>query len=317
MKVIFILPYFGKFPAYFPLYLLSCEWNKDFEWLILTDDHTRYNYPDNVHVEYMSFQQLGELVQHKFDFQISLDHPYKLCDYRPAYGYIFSDYLKEYDFWGHCDPDCIWGNLSQYITPELLLKYDKIFTHGHLTLYRNTPENNMRFTLPCRGEAGYYKKVFSRSEAYIFDEQYIKSVNNIFEDHGFPFLTQSIVADINPYHTNFRLDRYNFDKKNYEIDAVRKQVFFWDKGHLKRIYVSGKTEIIDEFGYIHLQKRKMKPVELKSRTSFLITPEGFQLFPSECRENELLKFYHYYWLDKQYFKVKYNFLKIRLKKIIG
>lgn len=317
MKTVFILPYFGKFPEYFPLYLFSCGWNKDFEWLIITDDRTCYQYPDNVHVIYMTFHQLYELIQSKFDFQISLDRPHKLCDYRPAYGYIFRDYIKKYDFWGHCDPDCIWGDLKQFVTPDLLMKYDKIFTHGHLTLYRNTCENNMRFTLPCRGESEYYKKVFSLPESFIFDEQYIKSINNIFEDNHFLLWTQNVVADISPYHTNFRLDIYNHGKKEYESEVVRKQIFFWDKGHLKRVYLSNKMQVTEEFAYIHLQKRKMKSVELESRISFLITPGGFRLLPPGWQEQGLLKFYYYHWINKQYFRVKYSFLKIKLKKFIG
>ena len=43
--------------------------------------------------------------------QVTLDRPYKLCDFKPAYGFIFGEYLKEYDYWGHCDIDIVWGDL--------------------------------------------------------------------------------------------------------------------------------------------------------------------------------------------------------------
>ena len=33
-KVVFIIPYFGKFNNYFQLFLNSCAYNKKFEWLI-------------------------------------------------------------------------------------------------------------------------------------------------------------------------------------------------------------------------------------------------------------------------------------------
>ena len=48
MKVVLITMYFGKLPNYFSLFLKSCEKNKDFNWLIFTDDNTNYNYPKNV-----------------------------------------------------------------------------------------------------------------------------------------------------------------------------------------------------------------------------------------------------------------------------
>ena len=54
-KCIIILPYFGKFNNYFNLFLKSCEKNPDFSWLIFTDDKSKYNYPENVRVEYMKF----------------------------------------------------------------------------------------------------------------------------------------------------------------------------------------------------------------------------------------------------------------------
>lgn len=37
-KCCFVIPYFGKFNNYFPLYLKSCTCNNDFNWLIITDD---------------------------------------------------------------------------------------------------------------------------------------------------------------------------------------------------------------------------------------------------------------------------------------
>ena len=44
-KCVFILPYFGKFNNYFGLFLKSCGKNTEYNWLILTDDKEKYNYP--------------------------------------------------------------------------------------------------------------------------------------------------------------------------------------------------------------------------------------------------------------------------------
>ena len=35
-KAIFIIPYFGHFNNYFQLFLNSCAYNRDFDWLIFT-----------------------------------------------------------------------------------------------------------------------------------------------------------------------------------------------------------------------------------------------------------------------------------------
>ena len=51
-KVAYVIPYFGKFPKGFDLFLMSCRNNPTIDWLIFTDDHTSYEYPSNVKVYY-------------------------------------------------------------------------------------------------------------------------------------------------------------------------------------------------------------------------------------------------------------------------
>ena len=113
LKKILIIPYFGKFNNYFELWLKSCEYNTDFDWLIFTDDKTNYQYPENVHVHYTTFENIKDRINNLFEFEISLDSPYKLCDFKPAayrtltalncYSYkeVFTD-RKNYAFdeWG-------------------------------------------------------------------------------------------------------------------------------------------------------------------------------------------------------------------------
>lgn len=113
MKIAIIIAYFGKLPEYIQLFLDSCKLNYGFEWLIFSDDDTTYNYPSNVHLIKMNFGECKKLIQSKFDFEITLSKPQKLCDYKCAYGVIFEDYIQDYDWWGHCDLDQIFGNLFQ------------------------------------------------------------------------------------------------------------------------------------------------------------------------------------------------------------
>ena len=154
-KCCFIIPYFGKLPNYFQLFLKSCEYNPTFNWIVFTDDKTGFHYPDNVKRVEMTFLKLRDLVQSKFDFPISLERPYKLCDYKPAYGYIFSDFISGYKMWGHCDIDTLMGHLEDFITDRDIAIYDKMFTLGHMIIYKNTEENNRLFMKDFRGVSLY------------------------------------------------------------------------------------------------------------------------------------------------------------------
>ena len=97
----------------------------------------------------------------EFDFSIYLDHPYKLCDYKPAYGYIFAEYAHGYDYWGHCDmTDCIFGNLRKFLSDDFLSGADKFMFLGHMTLYRNTDEINRRIFEDVSFRENNLQKIF-------------------------------------------------------------------------------------------------------------------------------------------------------------
>lgn len=164
-RIAFIILYFGKFKNYFPLFLISCKNNPSINWMIFTDDKSDYPYPKNVKVIYTTFEKIKERVQKQFDFQICLNRPYKLCDYKPAYGEIFSDELKDYDFWGYCDIDLIFGNIRRYLTEDILNKFSKVFTRGHFSLYKNSPDVNSFY----RNIDGF-RNAFTMERPFAFDE---------------------------------------------------------------------------------------------------------------------------------------------------
>jgi len=160
--------------------------------LIVTNDETSYDYPENVMVVRMSFPQLKAKIQSIFPFEISLDSPYKLCDYKPIYGEIFKEYTESYDFWGHCDNDLIFGDIRSFITDEILQKSDKVLSRGHLSLYRNTPYMN-RFVFDHTND--FYKTVYTSPRGFSFDEWGPYGIANHFKRElkselfwdGFPF----------------------------------------------------------------------------------------------------------------------------------
>lgn len=47
-KICFWIPYFGQLPRDIELFLESCKYNCNFNWVLYTDDKTKFNYPNNV-----------------------------------------------------------------------------------------------------------------------------------------------------------------------------------------------------------------------------------------------------------------------------
>ncbi len=260
-KYALISTYFGKFPIHFNLWLKSAAANKDIDFLIIGDCDTDNLelFPDNVSFISMTFEELKSRIQSKFDFDIVLDKPYKLCDYKPAYGYIFEEYIADYDYWGHIDIDTILGNLNKFM-PEN--EYQKIYKFGHLCLYRNTYENNRRFMEPAGQN---YKNVFSTSFITVFDE--LPGMNKKFDLLGIEQYSSNDFADIARRRLNFTLNS-EICRKNYKY-----QIFYYENGRILRAYYDGGKINTDEFNYIHFSHRQPED-KTQGSNNFYITRFG-------------------------------------------
>ena len=168
-SIAYIIPYFGKLPKNFPLWLLGCKCNPTVNWIILTDDKTIYDYPLNVRVIYTSYQNVVNRIKSHFNFEVLIDRPWRLSLFKPAYGEIFAEELQGYDFWGYCDIDLMWGNIRNFYTEDVLDHHDRVGFLGHSTLYRNNKENNARYKVIVPGEINYID-VFTGKSGYSFDE---------------------------------------------------------------------------------------------------------------------------------------------------
>ncbi len=139
--IIFLMPYFGKWPEWFPLYLESCRWNLTVDWLFFTDCPIPENPPTNVRFISMTFQEYKHLASQRLGINFETDYSYTICNLRPAYGIIHQEYIESYDYFGFGDVDVIYGNLRAFYTDEVL-RYNTISTHanrvsGHLFLIKN------------------------------------------------------------------------------------------------------------------------------------------------------------------------------------
>lgn len=273
-KVLFIIPYFGKFKNYFQLFLNSCDFNKDFNWLIITDDRSIYTYPKNVRVVYKSFNDLKMEFQSKFPFKLGLEKPYKLCDFKPAYGYLFNEYLSGYDFWGYCDIDLIFGNLREFINDNVLNTYDKIGVLGHLTLIRNKKETNEAFMLPLNNKSRYID-VFRSNTNYSFDEEFKESINSTFEEYNFKIFDQINEANIYTKSSNFKIAKLVDKPNKYNIESKTRSFFLFDNGKLNRFFAKNGKMYSESYSYLHMQSRKMKTNVSQTSSLFKIIPNSF------------------------------------------
>lgn len=151
LKTIAILmPYFGKWPFWIELFIESCRKNPTIDWCFLSDCGKLNSFPENIKYKEMSFQEYKALVSTRLSIDFSPENAYKICDIRPAFGYIHEDLIQSYNFWGFGDLDLVYGDLRALYTKEYLGQYDLYSNHatrvsGHLCLIRNTEEMRHAF----------------------------------------------------------------------------------------------------------------------------------------------------------------------------
>lgn len=268
--VCMIIPYFGKLPNYFNLWLESVKYNKDFDFYLITDDRTKYEYPQNVRLSYATFEQLKNRIQGLYDFKINLKNPYKLCDFRPAYGEIFEEEIKDYDFWGYCDIDLIFGDIKKFVTNDILEQFDKINLHGHFSLYKNNEECRKLYRKKWK-DLIEYDYVFKRDWSYHFDEY--PGIAYYCEYEGVKTIDIENYADIG-WLTNKFVKKYDRSKRIDDQENI-KQIFYWNKGSLINLIKEDYGIVKEEYMYIHLQKRKMKNSVKDTKVAYFIVPNEF------------------------------------------
>lgn len=269
-KYVVFCPYFGKLPNYFNLWLKSCEYNSIINFIVITNDKKEYKTPTNVRIIHMEFDEFRRKVQQKFDFKISLESAYKLCDYKPVYGYIFSEYLNDCEYWGYCDLDMIFGDLKNYLPTFVVPKISHL---GHLSLIHN--EGKYTKIFDDINENGIdYRDILSSKIHFGFDEIGEYGINQIFKNNKLEiYPLENYIADISYVRPGMVLAIY--DNGRFYPD-IKKRIFSYDNGHVISYTLNGEAIEKQEYAYIHFQKRKMVD-ELSSHKSnqFIITPDGF------------------------------------------
>lgn len=295
-RIIVIIPYFGPLPNYFDLWLTTAAANADIDWLIITDQDVE-SPSSNVTIAQSSLGAISRKFQQLVDFPISLDHPFKLCDFRPAYGQAFPEFTEGYSFWGHADVDVIWGRLRTFVTDEILDANDRVFGGGHFSLYRNQDSVNNAFRLVSQSRPLSYREVFSSPSSFAFDEWGAawNGMNSIMIESGFRMYLESMpYADIKVHPRVFRNNREGFGSpaERAHERAKRNIVYAYDRRQLRQYWLSSDEVVHDrEEAYIHLQKRPIRRDAVpESCDSFaILPPDRFAPHPGTVEGAYLLR----------------------------
>jgi len=256
-RIIFLIAFIGKYPWYFPYFLHSCRYNPTIDFLIFTDNNKpNLAFPDNVRIMPYSIEQFKVDAAKALGFEVAVESGYKLCDFKPAFGTIFSDYLTDYEFWGYCDVDVIFGNIRLFMTDKLLEEYDIISArHDYLTgcfaLYRNRP-----FFLELFKQSKDYRKVFTEPRNFFFDE-----TNFAFEEFEKELHYNQILTEVESMtHVVRRLQEEDKLKAYFEFQIIEGFAghMLWKKGQL--IYRKEFEAML--YHLVRFKRKYSEPVDL-------------------------------------------------------
>ncbi len=304
MKVLIIIPYFGIFPPWIDYFIQSCKANPSFQWLLFSNCEEPQKLPGNITFEKRSLTDFNKLASLKLNIKIQIENPYKICDLRPAFGVIFEDYLENYDYWGYSDLDLIYGNLSTFISKQVIGSYDIISTRysyisGHFALYKNASPINHLFL-----KSKAYSRIFNNSKVhYAFDERInflgkrlFSPTSNITLVEIYSYFERIVkktmlkILSVNTSNRDITSLARSAEAKGeisvYQKDIVRSDLWFykrniqnwevvWDNGKLIDTY---NNEELLHFHFIRSKRYKSFIVpETINDKDFIITRKGIEL----------------------------------------
>ena len=305
-SIVIIFPYFGMLPPQYKMWRASALKNPTIDFMFFTDADVEP--AKNIIVHKMQFEEFQKIAQQAFDFPIVLDRPYKLCEYKQAYGYMLQDYIKGYDFWGFGDLDLVYGDIRSFITDDVL-KHKFLLGWGHLSLLRNDEDANTYFMKQIPGYQSY-KDAFSTSEITFFDEYGYKGCSDKWRD-----------CRPSECWLELPFDNASKPKQSYHFNSLTRgwqQVIFEHTGN--KLYMlrfhHGRLEKKESL-YAHFQHRGFMKDCVTDYSHFLVTPRAIIDYPRHlvylrlrwlCRNRSLITKY-YQWKDRLIWKFGFSKLK--------
>lgn len=248
-----------------------------------------YDVPDNVIIIKKSFQDVQLLIHNNFDEEIrqfngktaSIDRPYKLCEYKTAYGWLFKDLFAGYDYWGYYDIDLIWGDLKTFLPENNSNEYVKIFPCGHLSFIRNAAPYNQIYSLVNsmldkyvnQEYHGYkllrWQDAFSIGDSMFYDEEggLEPLMNVLTKENGARVFNNVDFDNILP---PWRFDHFQI----INSPQCKNIVYTYHKGHIYRHWLENCQHKAEEISYLHISRRGMK-INTGSKDCYIIYPNVF------------------------------------------
>lgn len=284
-RIRFVIPYFGRWPFWMSFFLRSCGSNPDIEWLFFTDCGVPADAPANVEFRECSFDEYCRQVSARLDIDFRPASPYKLCDVKPALGYIHADELDRVDYWAFGDIDVIYGQLRPYLETVNLTRFELLSTHanrisGHLCLMRNTAR--MREAFMCVPE---WRDKLADPQHCVFDES---AFSRLFIRHkNWPLPLRRLYDAANPWRRRSEFVEA-FTTPNGRVPWVDGSLDFparwiWRNGRLTNDrdgerafpyfhFIAWKTGVWPAYPAEQL----LPDPELAQRDAWSITREGFR-----------------------------------------
>lgn len=236
------------------LFFETCKHNETVNWVFFTDCETPINPPNNLTFIEYSFQTYKELVSSKLAINFDPDSPYKLCDIKPALGYIHADLIQGFDFFGYGDIDVVYGNIRKFYTDDVL-KYHCISSHwdrlsGHLCLLKNTKLNQQAFY-----RIGKWRELFENPNHLGLDES---KFSKIYLRHKkFPGWLRRIYS----FHDRYQRSAYFkeqfstvlFPQPWLDGSLEHPEIWYWKEGKL-----TNNKDKDKQFLYLHFMNWKSR-----------------------------------------------------------
>ena len=266
-SIAIIAVYIGKLPNWTQLWLKTCANNPGIQFFLATDQvDSLTNLPANVATIPVTLAGLRVRFSELVGFPVELPVPYKICEYKPLYGLLFSEYLHGFRYWAHVDMDMLFGNISNFIPWNSIEQYDRLFHRGHFALFRNTDAGNNLFRLP---HPDFPLERFFCNPRYMGFDETIGMIRIVEHNKISQFENNEVIGDL-----THRSPRMALTHKSLNF---RHQAFAIHNGRAIHIYDNqGKIET-REFMYFHFQKRFYPPSafqEFNTVSDILITPHG-------------------------------------------
>jgi hypothetical protein len=274
-SILFIVPFFGKWPVWMEIYLDSIRRNPSVNFFFITDcDIFLFDGIQNIMTDHTTFEEYITRYKKILGTDIKISNPYKICDLRPFFGIIHREEIRNFDFFGWCDVDLFFGDIRSFYTDEILSKNDVISTHsnrlsGHCALLRNN-----RYHRQIGFRIYNWKEALKNPEFIGIDEH---GITNALKMNILDRLIEKLKLPINNFLLNF-IRKYK-TRKHYFIEQYTTPftpIIWLDKSvnndqpskwYYHKGVITNDRDLNREFIYIHFMNFKSSTWRVHNSTA--------------------------------------------------